>query len=178
MTRFLYCLISVALAAGLTPPLRGQGPATTAIIDVVYRADSTPAGGTLFITWPAFATAEGKAVAAGSKSVLLAPGGTLNVSLVPNEGATPPGSFYKVVYQLDDGSTSEVCASSWSSPPLRSPSRPPRATSILRTPCWRTPSALCTTTSCCASAASTSTPSPMTPPSTASPQRSDHPFGL
>ncbi|HSA92502.1 MAG TPA: right-handed parallel beta-helix repeat-containing protein [Terriglobales bacterium] len=113
MKRILYCLISIALAAGLTPPVRAQGPVTTAIVDVVYRADSTPAGGTLFITWPAFETAEGKTVAAGSKSVTLGSGGTLNVSLVPNEGATPPGSFYKVVYQLDDGSTSQEL---WSVP--------------------------------------------------------------
>ena len=31
-------------------------------------------------------------------------GGAVNVPLVPNAGATPMGSFYTVVYHLDDGS--------------------------------------------------------------------------
>jgi len=80
-----------------------QTPSTTTISDVVYRADGTLAGGTLLISWPTFSTAAGQAVAAGRKSVTLAEGGVLSVDLVPNTGATPPGTFYTVVYQLDDG---------------------------------------------------------------------------
>ena len=80
-----------------------QTPSTTTISDVVYRADGTLAGGTLLISWPTFSTATGQAVAAGRKSVTIAEGGVLSVDLVPNTGATPPGTFYTVVYQLDDG---------------------------------------------------------------------------
>ncbi len=110
MKRFPFILISLLLAAVVA---RAQAPATTTIGDVVYRADGTPAGGTLLITWPAFESAGGKAVAAGSKSVTLGAGGVVNVALVPNEGANPAGTYYKVVYKLDDGSTSQEL---WSVP--------------------------------------------------------------
>ena len=35
-----------------------SGVATTRVSDTVYRADGTPASGTLLISWPAFTTAE------------------------------------------------------------------------------------------------------------------------
>ena len=69
---------------------------------MVYGADGTPAAGTLLISWPTFSTAEGNAVAAGTKSVGLGPQGGLSVDLVPNIGASPAGTFYTVVFQLDD----------------------------------------------------------------------------
>ena len=81
----------------------GQSPATTTINDFVYRADGSLAGGTLLISWPTFSTGTGQTVAAGKKSVPLGPGGALSVALVPNTGATPAGTYYTVVYQLDDG---------------------------------------------------------------------------
>ena len=58
------------------------------------------------ISWNEFTTADGKAVPAGAMSVALAPSGAINLALAPNAGATPDGSYYKVVYKLDDGSTS------------------------------------------------------------------------
>jgi len=76
-----------------------QTPATSTVSDTVYRADGTLAGGTLLISWPTFSTSTGQAVAAGKKSVTLGPGGALSVALVPNA----VGTFYTVVYQLDDG---------------------------------------------------------------------------
>ena len=96
----LFCLLGFLVLS-----LSGwsQTPETTTINDVVYRADGSLAGGTLLISWPAFTTAAGQSVAAGRKSVTLGPGGTLSVALVPNTTATPPGTFYTVVYQLDDG---------------------------------------------------------------------------
>ncbi len=99
MKRFQFILISFLVAVTAA---RAQAPATTTISDVVYRADGTPAGGTLLITWPAFESAGGQAVAAGSKSVTLGAGGVLNVALVPNENANPAGTYYKVVYKLDE----------------------------------------------------------------------------
>src|SRR5437660_5454251 len=98
--RLFYVLLSVLL---LTAVSRAQAPAMTTISDVVYRADGTPAAGTLLISWPAFTTADGKPIAAGTKSVMLGAQGTLSVALAPNTGAIPAGTFYTVVYQLNDG---------------------------------------------------------------------------
>ncbi len=77
-----------------------------AIGDTVYYADGTAAAGKVLISWNAFTTATGQSVPAGSTSVTLAAGGKLNVSLAPNGGATPAGTYYTVVYHLGDGSTS------------------------------------------------------------------------
>lgn len=97
----LLCLL-LTIAAILA---HAAAPATTTIQDVVYRADGTPAAGTLLISWPTFSTVDGMAVAAGNKSVLLGPGGALSVDLVPNLGASPAGTYYTVVFQLDDGTS-------------------------------------------------------------------------
>jgi len=77
-------------------------PATTRVSDTVYRADGTPASGTVLISWPAFTTADAKPVAAGHKSVILSADGALVVDLIPNAGATPTGTYYAVVFNLDD----------------------------------------------------------------------------
>ncbi|HEV8524292.1 MAG TPA: hypothetical protein VGQ71_07315, partial [Terriglobales bacterium] len=76
------------------------------VSDIVYRGDGTPAQGTLVISWPAFTSAENKAVAAGSMSVAIGAGGAVTLALVPNEGGDPANTYYKVVYKLNDGSTS------------------------------------------------------------------------
>jgi len=96
----LFCLLLCVLA-GLVS--QAQSPVTTTISDTVYRADGTPAAGTLLISWPTFSTAGGQAVASGTKSVTLGTGGSLSVALVPNAGAAPANTFYTVVYQLSDG---------------------------------------------------------------------------
>jgi hypothetical protein len=83
-------LFFLLLIAGIS---HGQGPATTVVSDVVFRADSTPAAGTLLISWPAFITTNGEAVAAGTKSVTLGTQGALSVALIPNTGVTPRECF-------------------------------------------------------------------------------------
>jgi len=91
------------LVAGLVAlTVAAQTLPTTTISDTVYRADGTPAGGTLLISWPEFTTAALGAVAAGNTSVTLGSGGALSVGLVPNANATPANTVYTVVYQLDD----------------------------------------------------------------------------
>src|SRR5579863_8364192 len=92
---FLFLLMT---SAGLAQTLP-----TTMIVDTVYRADGTPAGGTLLISWPEFTTSGQQAVAVGQTSVTLGTGGALAVGLVPNVNATPANTVYTVVYQLDDG---------------------------------------------------------------------------
>ena len=94
----------VVAAAMMVGVARAQGgPATTTVADTVYRADGTAAQGTLVITWPAFSTPGGSAVAAGTKSITLGASGALSVGLVANAGASPAGVYYTVVYQLNDG---------------------------------------------------------------------------
>jgi hypothetical protein len=84
-----------------------SGPATTQIVDTVYRADGSPAQGVLLISWNGFTTSDGKPVAAGSASVTLGAGGALSVGLVPNASANPANTYYTVVFQLDDNVRTE-----------------------------------------------------------------------
>ncbi len=72
----------------------------------MYHADGTAAAGTVLISWQSFTTASGQSIPQGSTSVALGAGGALRVSLAANSGATPMGTYYTVVYHLDDGSTS------------------------------------------------------------------------
>ncbi len=95
-------LLALAMLA-LSSPLQAQGPALTTITGIVYRADGTQASGTALISWPSFQTVEGDALAAGNLSVTIGPLGAFTAQLVPNVGASPAGTFYEVVFQLDDG---------------------------------------------------------------------------
>jgi len=90
-------------AARAALPSPQSGPTLTDVVDTVYTADGTPAQGVLVITWPAFVTASGTAVAAGVLNVTLGTNGALNVELAANAGANPPGVYYTVVYQLGPG---------------------------------------------------------------------------
>jgi hypothetical protein len=57
--RLFYCsLVALVLLVIATPRVGAAGPALTTINDLVYRADGTPAAGTVLISWPAFQTAE------------------------------------------------------------------------------------------------------------------------
>jgi hypothetical protein len=73
------------------------------VIDTVYQANGSPAVGLLVITWPAFVTLSGNAVAPGTLSVTLGTNGALNVALAPNASASPANTYYTVVYQLQPG---------------------------------------------------------------------------
>jgi hypothetical protein len=104
----LLALGTLTMSAAMPCALSQSAPAapTTTVQDTVYRADGTPAGGTVLISWPAFVTATGINVAAGNTSVTLGAGGVLSVALVANNGSNPMGSYYTVIYQLNDGTTS------------------------------------------------------------------------
>ena len=90
------------VASGAPVPPAGDA-ATTTVTDAVYLADGTPASGNLIISWPAFVTSSGTAVAPGATNVALNAKGSLSVELVPNAGATPAGVYYSVVYQIGPG---------------------------------------------------------------------------
>lgn len=100
-------LISLVLAmvAGWAGGAMAQAPTIT-VQDTVYRADGTPAAGTVVVSWNAFTTAGGTAVAAGTTTVTIGGGGLLTVALVANADSTPMGNFYTAVFHLNDGTTS------------------------------------------------------------------------
>ena len=103
MGRLFYWAVAIVAASGLWISAAGSpqgGVGMTTVADTVYLADGTTASGNLIITWPAFVSASGAAVAAGKTSVALGANGALSVALVPNAGATPAGVYYVVVYQL------------------------------------------------------------------------------
>ncbi len=97
-----WILIGVLLAVGTAAGVAQV--ATTQVADTVYHADGTPAAGSLVISWPAFTTSAGNAIPSGNTSAEIGSGGALSVNLVPNSGSTPIGSYYTVIYHLDDGS--------------------------------------------------------------------------
>lgn len=80
---------------------------TTAVQGVIYRADGTPATGTLIVTWPAFSTVNSQAVAAGSTTASIGPDGFISLNLAPNAGASPAGSYYTTIYHLNDGTVNK-----------------------------------------------------------------------
>ncbi len=83
-----------------------QTLSTTTVQGTVYLASGAPASGTLQLSWPAFTTAAGAAVAAGRTTATIGTDGFVSVNLVPNLGSTPAGLYYTAVYNLSDGSTS------------------------------------------------------------------------
>jgi hypothetical protein len=99
-----WVLVSVMLAV-MTGSAAAQ-IATTQVTDTVYRADGTPATGTVIVSWQAFTTALGQTVQGGSTSATISSDGRMSIALAPNAGATPIGSYYTASYHLDDGTVS------------------------------------------------------------------------
>src|ERR1700683_3552707 len=88
--RIFYWLLAVVIAAtGRVYAAPQSGPALTSVIDTVYMADGSEAQGTLVITWPAFVSASGTAVAAGALDMTLGSNHALNVGLAPTAGDKP-----------------------------------------------------------------------------------------
>lgn len=95
----LATLVSVWSAAA-------QTISTTTVQGTVYLANGKPSSGTLQLSWPAFATSNSLAVAAGSMSLTIGADGFVSVNLTPNLGASPAGLFYTAVYHMTDGTMS------------------------------------------------------------------------
>ncbi|ABF43367.1 hypothetical protein Acid345_4367 [Candidatus Koribacter versatilis Ellin345] len=104
---FCWAVLAGVVCAWAVMEARAAGPQVTTIADVVYRADGKPASGWVVISWNAFVTADGAAVAAGTKSVQLGADGIFSVTLAPNAGAIPAGSYYSVTMKLDGGASSK-----------------------------------------------------------------------
>ena len=113
----VFLLAAPGMLVGFTTAALAQ-VVTTEVTDTIYRADGTPAGGSVLVSWPAFTTPAGQAVAAGGTSVTLTAAGVLDVRLTPNAGASPIGTYYTAVYHLDDG---QVNREYWVVPVSQSP---------------------------------------------------------
>ena len=100
-----WVLVGLLMAVTLARPGHGQVVLTT-VADTVYSANGAPAQGTIVVSWSAFTTAAGAAVAAGQTSATLGSNGALSIALAPNAGATPSGSYYTAIFHLSDGTTS------------------------------------------------------------------------
>jgi hypothetical protein len=96
------CMLWMALG-GLA---NAQGVSTTTVQGTVYLANGQAGAGTLVVSWPAFTTANGQAVAADRTTVTIPSDGFVSVNLAPNLGATPAGLYYTAVFYMIDGSTS------------------------------------------------------------------------
>jgi hypothetical protein len=101
--RALGLVLILVLAATLARP---QSVQTTTVTGTVYAAGGAPVSGTIQISWPAFTTAAGQAIAAGRVNVNIPANGQISVGLTPNIGAMPAGLYYTAVYHLADGTTS------------------------------------------------------------------------
>jgi hypothetical protein len=96
----------VLLGANLVQMAGAQAVSTTTVQGTVYLANGQAGSGTLHLSWPAFTTANGQAVAADSMTVAIAADGFVSVNLAPNLGATPAGLYYTAVFYMSDGTTS------------------------------------------------------------------------
>ena len=105
LRRVIFGLLTVVLA--VLPPHAGAQINTTTVQGTVYRADGTPASGTLLVNWPAFTTPQNQAVAAGNLSASIGADGFVSLNLMPNTGALPAGSYYTAVYHLSDGTVNQ-----------------------------------------------------------------------
>ena len=98
--------MALALAAALVQAACAQGVSTTTVQGTVYLANGQPGAGTLVVSWPAFTTSAGQAVAADSTTVTIPADGFVSVNLAPNQGATPSGQYYTATFYMSDGSVS------------------------------------------------------------------------
>ena len=103
--RMALALMSIAVA--LLPPRMAAQMSTTTVQGTVYRADGTPASGTLLVSWSAFTTPQNQAIAAGNLSTAIGSDGFVSLSLTPNAAALPAGSYYTAVYHLSDGTVNQ-----------------------------------------------------------------------
>jgi hypothetical protein len=157
--RLFYWALVVVMAATsvwVSAAAPQSGPPLTSVIDTVYLANGSPAQGILVITWPAFVTAAGTAVAPGALDVTLGAGGALNAGLAPNAGSKPgaekkdaamsflqnalstidavaareivdPEKFKNGISQIIDGTVACLNASTWCKQPPAPTTLPPAA---------------------------------------------------
>lgn len=105
--RALAVTLGTLIVAALLPARLNAQIKTTTVQGVIYRADGTPASGTLLVSWPAFTTPQSQAIAAGITSAPIGADGFVSVNLTPNAGSLPTGNYYTAVYHLSDGTVNQ-----------------------------------------------------------------------
>ena len=126
-------LLVLLMTLTVSSRLQAQGPTLTTVSGTVHRADGSAASGTVLISWPSFQTVEGDVVAAGNLAVTIGPLGAFSTQLAPNIGASPAGTYYVVVFQLDDGTVrTEYWAVPATSPTTIAAVPPPEGALITR----------------------------------------------
>lgn len=100
-----------ALAALLAVCAIGQ----TTVADTVYLQPGTLWDGQITITWPAFTTASGKAIAKGSKPVTVT-NGVLSVALWPSADATPAVAYTAVFLTTSSEGYGDRWTETWNVP--------------------------------------------------------------
>jgi hypothetical protein len=104
---WMLCWIVIGVAAMTAAhKICAQGVSTTTVQGTVYLASGQAGAGTLVVSWPAFTTAAGQAIAADSLTVTIPSNGAVSVSLAPNVGALPAGQYYTAVFYMSDGTVS------------------------------------------------------------------------
>jgi len=95
--RLIACFLLALASAGAG---RAQAPATVAVADTLFAPGGSPATGTLTVTSAiTMTTNDGYVVPAGTKTVaIIGPTGQFSVSLAPNIGAAPMGTYYYADY--------------------------------------------------------------------------------
>ena len=104
---YIAALALMAIAVAVLPQRIAGQVSTTTVQGTVYRADGTPATGTLLLSWSAFTTPQNQAVAAGNLNAPIGADGFLSVNLTPNTAALPTGSYYTATYHLSDGTVNQ-----------------------------------------------------------------------
>ena len=100
-------LIFVLAALLLAPVCAKAEPVKTMVQDTLYRANGQVAQGRMTVRWNSFSTSAGEAVPAGELTATIGANGSIAIPLIPNSGSTPSGTYYKVIFKLSDGTTSE-----------------------------------------------------------------------
>ena len=97
--------LRLALAIALLAVLPAVVFAQTTVTDTVQLpGGSTPAAGTLTVSWPGFTTAGSVVVPAGSQTVTLSAGG-FSINLQPTVGASPAGTVYTAFFLVTNGTS-------------------------------------------------------------------------
>ncbi|HEV2177127.1 MAG TPA: hypothetical protein VGW33_07990 [Terriglobia bacterium] len=108
LTRAALAAVAILLPAVLLP-LTAWGQTRTTVTDTLYDPTGAPLTGHLVVTnETTFTSVDGFQIPAGNQITVTVTNGAFSVPLVPNLGATPAGTSYRVQYYLGSLRTAET----------------------------------------------------------------------